>query len=164
MDLKDFFTISGKPGLYKFISKGRNNVMIVENLEDKKRTTAFASEKISSLNDIAVFTEKEDMALKDVFKTIHEKENGSASIKHKSSGNELKKYFEKVIPSYDRDRVYVSDIKKVVYWYNILQKLGLLDFSGDEDEKDEKDSEKTDEKLSKEKEQKKETGRKTDQK
>lgn len=160
MDLKDFFAISGKPGLYKFISKGRNNVMIVEHLEDKKRTTAFASEKISSLNDIVVFTEKEDMALKDVFKTIHEKENGSASISHKSSGNELKNYFEKIIPSYDRNRVYVSDIKKVVYWYNILQKLGLLDFSEDKDEKDEKDPEEQDEKQNKSKDKKPEKGKK----
>ena len=149
MDLKDIFAISGKPGLYKFISQGRNSVMIVENLEDKKRTTAFTTAKISSLKDIAIFTDTEDMALKDVLKAIYEKENGAASIDHKSSGKVLEKYFDEIIPTYDRKRVYASDIKKVVLWYNILQKLELLDFSEDNDDKDEKDPEKQDEKQNK---------------
>ena len=149
MDLKDIFAISGKPGLYKFISQGRNSVMIVENLEDKKRTTAFTTAKISSLEDIAIFTDTEDMVLKDVLKAIYEKENGAASIDHKSSGKVLEKYFDEIIPTYDRKRVYASDIKKVVLWYNILQKLELLDFSEDKDDKDEKDPEKQDEKQNK---------------
>lgn len=146
MDLKDFFAISGKPGLYKFISQGRNSVMIVENLEDKKRTTAFTTAKISSLEDIAVYTDAEDMALKDVLKAIYEKENGTASIDHKSSGKVLEEYFHEIIPTYDRKRVYASDIKKVILWYNILQKQELLDFSED---KDEKDPEEQDEKQNK---------------
>ena len=146
MDLKDIFSISGKPGLYKFISQGRNSVMIVENLEDKKRTTAFTTAKISSLEDIAVFTDAEDMALKDVFKAIYEKENGAASIDHKSSGKVLEEYFHEIIPTYDSKRVYASDIKKVILWYNILQKQELLDFSED---KDEKDPEEQDEKQNK---------------
>ena len=155
MDLKDIFAISGKPGLYKFISQGRNSVMIVENLEDKKRITAFTTTKISSLEDIAVFTETEDMALKDVFKAIYEKENGAASINHKSSGKVLEEYFHEIIPAYDRKRVYASDIKKVILWYNILQKQELLDFSED---KDEKDPEEQDEKQNKSKDQKTEKG------
>ncbi len=146
MDLKDFFAISGKPGLYKFISQGRNSVMIVENLEDKKRTTAFTTAKISSLEDIAVYTDAEDMALKDVLKAIYEKENGAASIDHKSSGKVLEEYFHEIIPTYDSKRVYASDIKKVILWYNILQKQELLDFSED---KDEKDPEEQDEKQNK---------------
>ncbi len=154
MDLKDIFAISGKPGLYKFISQGRNSVMIVENLEDKKRTTAFTTAKISSLEDIAVFTDTEDMALKDVLKAIYEKENGAASIDHKSSGKVLEKYFEEIIPTYDRKRVYASDIKKVVLWYNILQKLELLDFSEDKDDKDVKETEEPDEKQNKNKDKK----------
>lgn len=150
MDLKDIFAISGKPGLYKFISQGRNSVMIVENLEDKKRITAFTTAKISSLEDIAVFTDTEDMALKDVLKAIYEKENGAASsIDHKSSGKVLEKYFDEIIPTYDRKRVYASDIKKVVLWYNILQKLELLDFSEDKENKDGKDKEEQDEKQNK---------------
>lgn len=155
MDLKDIFTISGKPGLYKFISQGRNSVMIVENLEDKKRITAFTTTKISSLEDIAVFTDAEDMALKDVFKAIYEKENCAASINHKSSGKVLEEYFHEIIPAYDRKRVYASDIKKVILWYNILQKQELLDFSEDKDEKDPKEQ---DEKQNKSKEQKTEKG------
>jgi len=155
MDLKDIFAISGKPGLYKFISQGRNSVMIVENLEDKKRITAFTTAKISSLEDIAVFTETEDMALKDVFKAIYEKENGAASINHKSSGKVLEEYFHEIIPAYDRKRVYASDIKKVILWYNILQKQELLDFSEDKDEKDPKEQ---DEKQNKNKDQKTEKG------
>ncbi len=155
MDLKDIFAISGKPGLYKFISQGRNSVMIVENLEDKKRITAFTTTKISSLEDIAVFTETEDMALKDVFKAIYEKENGAASINHKSSGKVLEEYFHEIIPAYDRKRVYASDIKKVILWYNILQKQELLDFSED---KDEKDPEEQDEKPNKSKDKKPQKG------
>ena len=151
MDLKDIFTISGKPGLYKFISQGRNSVMIVENLEDKKRITAFTTAKISSLEDIAVFTDAEDMALKDVFKAIYEKENCAASINHKSSGKVLEEYFYEIIPAYDRKRVYASDIKKVILWYNILQKQELLDFSEDKDEKDPKEQ---DEKPNKSKDKK----------
>ena len=145
MDLKDFFAISGKPGLYKFISQGRNSVMIVENLEDKKRTTAFTTAKISSLEDIAIFTDAEDIALKDVFKAIYDKENGTASIDHKSSGKVLEEYFHEIVPAYDRKRVYASDVKKVILWYNILQKHKLLDFSEDKDKKDGKDKEEQDE-------------------
>ena len=155
MDLKDVFAISGKPGLYKFISQGRNSVMIVENLEDKKRATAFTTAKISSLEDIAVFTDAEDITLKDVFKAIYEKENGTASIDHKSSGEVLEKYFHEIIPTYNKKRVYASDIKKVILWYNILQKQELLDFSEDKDEKDLKEQ---DEKPNKSKDKKPEKG------
>ena len=157
MDLKDIFAISGKPGLFKFVSEGRNSVMIVENLEDKKRTTAFSTSKISSLEDIAVFTDEEDKPLKDVFKAIYEKENGAASIDHKSSGKVLEEYFLEIIPAYDQNRVYASDIKKVILWYNILQKQKLLDFSEnkeEKDEKDEKDPDKQDGKPNKSKDKK----------
>lgn len=125
--LKDILSISGYGGLYKFISQGRNGI-IVESLEDQKRMNANANAKISALEDIAIFTDIEDMPLKDVFKAVFDKENGGASINHKSSANELKKYFEEVLPDYDRDRVYVSDIKKVVNWYNILHKFEMLNF------------------------------------
>jgi hypothetical protein len=125
--LKDILSISGYGGLYKFISQGRNGI-IVESLVDQKRMNANANAKISALEDIAIFTDIEDMPLKDVFKAVFDKENGGASINHKSSANELKKYFEEVLPDYDRDRVYVSDIKKVVNWYNILHKFEMLNF------------------------------------
>jgi len=134
--LKDILSISGYGGLFKFISQGRNGI-IVESLEDQHRMNASATAKISALEDIAIFTDTEDLPLKDVFKAISEKENGGVAIAHKSSANELKSYFAEVLPDYDRDRVYVSDIKKVVNWYNILHKLELLNFEEEEEAKEE---------------------------
>ena len=127
MALKDILVISGQSGLFKYISQGRNNV-IVESLFDNKRTTIPASAKISMLNDIAIFTENEDVSLYEIFKKIQEKENGGVAIPHKSSDAELKKYFAEVLPDYDKDRVYLSDIRKVVMWYNLLHELGITDF------------------------------------
>lgn len=134
--LKDILSISGYGGLYKYISQGRNGI-IVESLEDKSRMNASASAKISALEDIAIFTDTEDLPLKDVFKKISEKENGGLAIAHKSSANELKSYFAEVLPDYDRDRVYVSDIKKVINWYNILHKFEMLNFEEEEEVKEE---------------------------
>ena len=143
--LKDILSISGFGGLYKFISQGRAGI-IVESLVDNKRMNASATAKISALEDIAIFTETEDIPLNDVFKAIFEKENEGVSINHKSSGNELKSYLAEVLPDYDRDRVYVSDIKKVINWYNILHKLKLLNF---EEEKAEDSEEVKEEKTEK---------------
>ena len=136
MALKDILVISGQSGLFKYISQGRNNV-IVENLFDQKRTTIPASAKISMLNDIAIFTEKEDVSLCEVFKKIQEKENGGVAIPHKSPDAELKKYFSEILPEYDKDRVYLSDIRKIVMWYNLLHELGITDFEIPEKEKEE---------------------------
>lgn len=134
--LKDILSISGYSGLYKYISQGRNGI-IVESLEDKKRMNASATAKISALEDIAIFTETEDLPLKDVFKAISEKENGGETIGHKSSADQLKSYFAEVLPTYDKERVYVSDIKKVLSWYNILHKFDLLNFDEEEEVKEE---------------------------
>jgi len=125
--LKDILSISGYGGLFKFVSQGRNGI-IVESLEDKKRMPAHASAKVSALDDISVFTETDDMPLKDVLKAIFDKENGGPAIDYKSSDGDLKKYFGVVIPNYDKDRVYTSDIKKIINWYNILHKHNLLNF------------------------------------
>jgi len=125
MVLKDLMAIAGSPGLYKFIAQGKNAV-IVENLETGKRTSAHGAAKISSLEDIAVFTEKEEMPLSEVFNKIFDKEDGAVSINHKSSPDELKSYFTELLPDYDKDRVYVSDIKKIIQWYNILHSLDML--------------------------------------
>ncbi len=133
MKLKDILAISGKGGLYKFISQGRNAI-IVESFADKKRTSIYASTKVSSLEDIAIYTEKEDVPLADVFKKISEKEDGGQTISHKSSPEELKALFAEILPDYDQERVYVSDMKKVVNWYNFMQEHDLLNF--DEEEKD----------------------------
>lgn len=133
MKLKDILSISGEGGLFKFVAQGKNAI-IVEHLETKKRTAAHATAKVSSLEDISIFTEQEDVSLSKVFDRMHEKENGGAAISHKSSAGELKEYFAEVLPDYDRDRVYVSDIKKLVNWYNILQSLDMLIPGEDEKE------------------------------
>lgn len=125
--LKDILSISGYGGLFKYVSQGRNGI-IVESLEDNKRMPAHASAKVSALEDISVFTETDDMPLKDVLKAIFEKENGGQAINHKSADADLKKYFASVIPNYDKERVYNSDIRKIINWYNILQKHSLLNF------------------------------------
>ena len=125
MNLKDILSISGEPGLFRFVAQGRNAI-IVEHFETKKRRTASSSAKVSSLEDISIFTEKEDLPLGKVFDLIYDKENGGPAIDSKSDSLKLKSYFEEILPEYDKARVYVSDIKKVVLWYNILQKLGQL--------------------------------------
>jgi hypothetical protein len=138
MNLKDILSISGEPGLFKFVAQGRNAI-IVEHLETKKRKTAQGSAKVSSLEDISIFTEKEDVPLGKIFDLIFEKEKGEQAIDSKSDAGKLKSYFEVVLPEYDKDRVYVSDMKKVVTWYNILQKLSMLVKDEPEEAKD-KDS------------------------
>jgi hypothetical protein len=134
MNLKDILSISGEPGLFKFVAQGRNAI-IVEHLETKKRRTAHGSAKVSSLEDISIFTDNEDVLLGKVFDLIFDKENGGPALDSKSDPIKLKGYFETILPEYDKNRVYISDIKKVLLWYNILQKLDLL-------VKDEKESDK----------------------
>ena len=133
VDLQKILSISGYPGLYKYISQARNGI-IVESLNDKKRMCASSAERVSSLGDIAIYTDTEDVELKNVFLKIKEKHNSEASISHKSLPEELKKYFEEILPDYDRDRVYLSHIKKVIEWYNILQKNDMLDFMEEKEE------------------------------
>ena len=125
MVLKDIMAISGEPGLFRFIAQGKNAI-IVEHLESKKRSSAFGSAKVSSLEEISVFTEKEDMPLSKVFDLIHDKEKGGPAIDYKSDPEKLKAYMLEILPEYDKDKVYVSDIKKLVHWYNILHTLNLL--------------------------------------
>ena len=126
--LKGILAISGQPGLFKVLTEGKNGV-IVESLLTGKKQTAFASAKMSTLEDIAIYTTSEDFPLKEVFRKINELANGGPAITANSKPEDLKKYFEKVLPDYDRERVYVSDIKKVLTWFNLLQERGLLDFT-----------------------------------
>lgn len=123
--LKDIMSIGGHGGLFRFISQGRNGI-IVESLETGKRMQAFATMKVSALEDIAIFTEEEEIQLDEVFIRIHKYENGSEAISPKSDSDELKDYFSAILPEYDRERVYVSDIKKVLSWYNFLLSKDLL--------------------------------------
>ncbi|NOZ46537.1 MAG: hypothetical protein GXO79_07110 [Chlorobi bacterium] len=143
--LKDILSITGKPGLYELVSQTKNG-LIVESLIDKKRFPAFSSSKISALEDIVIFSENEDIPLVDIFRAISDKENGGKCISHKEPNDALKNYFENVVPEYDRERVYVSDIKKVFAWYNILQGLNMLDFKDEKKENTEDKAENTDKK------------------
>ena len=122
--------ISGKPGLYKLVSRGKNN-LIVEALDaTHRRMPAFATDRITSLADIAMFTESDDIPLMDVLenlKTVAEGKKASVDPK-KASTEELQDYFTKVLPEWDHDRVHVSDIKKLISWYNILIEAGISDF------------------------------------
>lgn len=117
--------ISGYPGLYRFISQGRNAI-IVESLADKKRMSVYSTSKISTLEEIAVYTDSEELPLSDVFKRIYQHAGGKEILNHKSSNEEIKKFFEEVLPEYDRERVYASDMKKIVHWYNLLIKYDMI--------------------------------------
>ncbi|MFO7922284.1 MAG: DUF5606 domain-containing protein [Bacteroidales bacterium] len=125
MDLKDLLAISGYPGLFRFISQGRNAI-IVESLEDKKRMSVYSSSRISTLEETAVFTETEEVPLSEVFRKIYSHCGGNEAPSRKSPDGELKKLFEDVLPEYDRERVYVSDIRKIISWYNLLVKYDLI--------------------------------------
>ncbi len=131
--LKGILSISGQGGLFKLIAEAKNSI-IVESITTGKRMPAHSTAKISALEDIAIFTDEGDVNLKVVLKNIFDLENGGEAISHKSSGDELKKYFEKVLPDYDKDRVYVSDIKKVLMWYNTLLENELLNFEEEVEE------------------------------
>ena len=122
--------IAGKPGLYKLVSRGKNN-LIVEALDaTHRRQPAFGSDRITSLADIAMFTDSDDIPLMDVLESLKTLENGKKSSLDfkKASGDELREYFAKVLPAFDRERVHVSDIKKLIQWYNILIENGITDF------------------------------------
>ena len=122
--------ISGKPGLYKLVSRAKNSLIVEALDETHKRIPAFGTDRITSLGDIAMFTETEDIALYKVFNAVKELENGKAvSFDYKkASGKELQDYFTKVLPEWDRDRVHTSDIKKLLQWYNILVNAGFTNF------------------------------------
>ena len=139
MKLKEILAISGHGGLFKFVSQGRNGI-IVESFADQKRTFISAATKVSTLEDIAIFTETEEVPLRQVIKNIREKENDGKAIDHKSSNEELKQYMSEILPDYDRENVYVSDIKKIVQWYNILHEHNMLDFEEESEEPADSDS------------------------
>ena len=128
--------IAGKPGLYKLVSHGKNN-LIVEALDaTHRRQPAFGSDRITSLNDIAMFTDEDDVPLTDVMESMKNVEGGKkSSVDYKkASGDELREYFAKILPNFDRDRVQNSHIKKLIQWYNILIENGISEFKDAEAE------------------------------
>ena len=142
MDLSKVVAISGKPGLFLVSGQGTGK-LVVESLFDGKRSPAFVNDKISSLEEISIFTTDDDKPLKEVFMSIHEKLGDNIGFDPKKvSPVELKEKFELVLPEYDEDSVYQSDMKKVFQWYQLLNDKGLLDFTVEE-EKSEENSEET---------------------
>lgn len=136
--LKNILSITGKPGLYKLVSRG-NNMLIVESLIDGKRMPTYARDKIVSLAEVSMFTTGDDIALSGVLTKVGEKEGLKvASIDPKKADNDtMRAYFAEVLPDFDRDRVYPTDIRKLVQWYNILINAGITDFATKEDEGEE---------------------------
>ena len=127
MKLKEILAISGQSGLYKFVAQSKNGI-IVEQLGSGVRSCASASAKVSSLGEIAIFTENDDVPLAQVFQQIYDKHAGQPVLSHKSAPEDLKKFFAEALPEYDRDRVHVSDMKKCFAWYNILVRAGFTEF------------------------------------
>ncbi|MCO4806984.1 MAG: DUF5606 domain-containing protein [Flavobacteriales bacterium] len=119
MALDKILSVSGKSGLYRLVGQMKNGI-IVEGISDGKRFPVHGSAKVSALEEISIYTNEEQVPLNDVFKTIFEKQGGKVAPDHKSDNKEMKAYFETVLPDYDPDRVYVSDMAKVLKWYNAL--------------------------------------------
>ena len=137
--LKTVLTIAGKPGLYKLVSSGRN-MLIVESIDAaKKRQPVHGTDKVVSLGDIAMYTDDEEVALWQVLENVKTKCEGAAcAIDHKKATNEeLADFFAEVLPNYDRDRVYMSHVRKLIQWYNILVEANLTDFAPEESETEE---------------------------
>lgn len=133
--LNKILSIAGKPGLYKLVSQGKN-MLIVESLLDGRRSPAYGNDKIVSLGDISMFTNEEDVPLRQVLKNMLEKEQGAkvALDAKKAKADELADYLQTVLPDFDRDRVHPNDIRKLISWYNILVKSGNTEFEEKSDD------------------------------
>lgn len=138
MELKDIVAINGKPGLFEIKAQSKGGI-IVQSLLDDKKFPITAMHNISALNEISIYTYEEEIPLRIVFKTIGEKENGKEAISHKENGKVLTSYFREILPNFDEERVYTSNIKKVIQWYNLLASTNF-DFSAiSEEETEEKE-------------------------
>ncbi len=140
MSLEKILTISGKPGLYQLENQTRSG-FLATSLVDGKKISVSAKQNVSILSEIAIYTLTEELPLSEVFTKISKKENGGEAISHKSTKDELEEYFFEILPDYDEDRVYPSDIKKVVQWYNLLNKHGVTNFKKESTEASEATSE-----------------------
>ena len=130
--MKTILSISGRPGLFKLVSQGKN-MLIVESLADKKRVPAYAKDKVISLGDIAIYTTETEVPLYEVLTSVKEKEQGRPIAQLPADASQLRAYLAEVLPEFDRDRVYPSDIKKLLTWYNILTEAGITDFKPEEE-------------------------------
>ena len=137
--LKTILSISGKPGLYKLISQGKNMLIVETISSEKKRVPAYGNEKVISLADIAMYTNDAEVPLKDVLTSLKEKEGGkTVSFDYKkATADQLRSYFSEILPDFDRERVYLTDIKKLISWYNILIENGITEFQETEKKEEE---------------------------
>lgn len=142
MDLSGIISISGRPGLYKVIAQGKNNI-IVESLTDKKRFPAYATDRISALEDISIYTYEGDKPLKEIYADIYAKQEGKEAPSHKEDITVLQAFVQEIIPDYDEERVYTSDIKKMIQWYNMLLKSGNLEPAEEDETQEEPQEQKT---------------------
>ncbi|NJW51637.1 DUF5606 family protein [Salinimicrobium oceani] len=147
MKLDKVLSISGKPGLYELKAQTRGG-FVAESMLDGKKISVNMRHNVSLLSEIAIYTYTEEVPLREVFQKIYDKENGGEAISHKESKAKLEAYFQEVLPDYDEERVYLSDIKKIFQWYNLLISKGVTDFS------------KSDEKATEEEEASKDTSSK----
>ena len=125
IDLTGFISITGQPGLFKIIAQSKNGI-IVEGLQDKKRLNVYATTKVSTLSDISMFTTGDDKPLNEIVTAIFDKEKGGPAVDHKADDKAVEAYFAQILPDYDKERVYVSNMRKLFSWYNILQVTGNL--------------------------------------
>lgn len=137
IDLTGIISISGQPSLYKIVAQSKNGI-IVEGLSDKKRVNVYASTKVSTLSDISMFTTGDDKPIEEIMTSIFEKEKGGPAADHKADDKTVEKYFAEILPDYDRERVYVSNIRKLLSWYNALQVSGNLKEKEEKKEGEEK--------------------------
>ena len=128
--METILSIAGKPGLYKLVSRGKMNLIVEALDETHKRQPVFATDRVTSLGDIAMYTDADDIPLWQVLENVGKKENSKESSVNykKASSKELRAYFTEVLPNWDQDRVHDSDIKKLLQWYNILVKAGITNF------------------------------------
>ncbi|MET2984195.1 DUF5606 family protein [Aureibaculum conchae] len=137
MTLEKIVAIAGKPGLYEIVSQTKGG-LLVQSLTDKKRMPVNAMQNVSVLNDIAIYTYEDEMPLRNVLKNMGEKLGNKEALSHKESNDKLKAFFSEVLPNYDEERVYASNIKKVVQWYNVLA-TNKFDFSSIKEESEEEE-------------------------
>lgn len=140
MGLDKILAISGKPGLYELTAQTRGG-FVAKSMLDGKKIAVNMRHNVSILSEIAIYTYTEEIPLGEVFQKIKEKANGEEAISHKASKKELEDYFSEVLPDYDEDRVYASDMKKIFQWYNLLIQNGFTDFSKEEKAEGNKDEE-----------------------